>query len=269
MIDNAMKKILFITFLMFISQIAYGQTYIRLSDGFIQHDSTNILPRRSIKNTEKGILVSYEFDYAEIIPDVFCTNALIVKIGGFGSWGEVEKPALPLNLDRFSVPSNQCKIKIIDSTYIEIPMEIAPAIPPMENSDNTWPAKQSVKPIRPYRGLFPKCAISNTIHPYRNSYIADIYVMPVQYDYMNKRVRIFSKLSYLIDSMDGKKVQTTLNPYDGGDALLSNLILNPRDIDNKSRDVATEIVAPRYLILSVPQFSNAVNKFADWKRNGI
>ena len=262
-----MRKFFLIVTLIFLNEHIFGQTLIRPNDGSIIQESESILPktRRTIKNVERGILVTYEFDYIEKIPDDTYTEASIIRFDGFGIGGEMEKPALPIKIDRFSVPSKNSKVIIVDSTYIELPMEIGPVKPPMKNNDNGESSGQFVKPIRPYQGLYPQHAVSNVVKAYRKCYIADICVMPVQYNYQEKKARIFSKLSYLVVCENGIKRADCSTPVED-DALLSNMVMNPVDTATVSRDTATEAEVPDYLILSVPQFSNAVNKFADWKR---
>ena len=262
-----MKKFLYIIILFLLNDHIIGQTLIRPSDGSFIHDSNSIFPRtrRTIKNVEKGILVTYEFDYIEKIPDDTYTDASIIKIDGFGIGGEIEKPALPIKIDKFSVPSKNSKVIIVDSTYIELPMVIGPVRPPLKNNDNGESTSQFIKPIKPFHGLYPLYAVSNVVNEYRKYYIADISVMPVQYNYQKKKVRIFSKLSYLV-TCENKLKQTDSSSLINDDVLLSNLVMNPVETPTITRDIATEVEVPRYLILSVPQFSSAVNKFSEWKR---
>ena len=261
-----MRYFYLIAFLIFLNEHIAGQTFIRLNDGSIIHEAKSVKPRRTIENVENGISVTYEFDYVEQIPDDIYTEASIIKIDGFGFLSENELPALPVRIDRFSVPSKNCKVIITDSTYIEFPMEIGPVRPPMENDANVVFCSQNVKPIKPYDGLFPKSAVSDIINAYRTFFITDIQVTPVQYDFQQKKVRIFSKLSYLVDSGNEKQDKSADDNYINDDALLSNLTMNPINAPTTSRDISSQIDVPRYLILSVPQFSNAVNTFAEWKR---
>ena len=263
-----MKKYLLLCFLMFLNEHIIGQTCIRLNDGSIIQESKKALTKRTVKNVERGILVTYEFDYAEKMPDDTFAGASMIRIDGFGLGGEIETPALPLKIDRFSVPSKKSKIIIIDSAYIELPMEISPVRPAKQIICDEGYGHNEIPPIKPYHGFFPKCVVSNSLYAYRTSFIADIHVTPVQYDYQNKMVRIFSKLSYLVDNgnerLNGIKNK---NESRNDDVLLSNIVMNPVDSSYKPRDVTTEIEVPGYLILSVPNYSTAVNKFAEWKRS--
>ena len=119
-----MRKVLTLA-LMILSEHVIGQTFIRLRDGAIIPDSTASLTRRTVENVEKGILVTYELGYAQIIPDGSYPNASIVRINRFGLNGEIEAPATPIKIDRFSVPSRDTKVILLDSTYI-IPTYIFP-----------------------------------------------------------------------------------------------------------------------------------------------
>ena len=256
-----MKKMILLVLLMFLNEHIMGQTHIRLSDGAFTQETKRVLPKRTVENVEAGILVTYEFDNVEIFPDNIFTNASIILIDGFGICGEIEAPALPLKIDRFSVSSKDTEVILLDSAYIELPMKIGPVRPPMKDIDNGG-ADIFIPAIRPYQGFFPRCAISSTVNAYRKFFIADVQVAPVQYDYQHKTVKIYSRLSYLIAcGQPTKEIHKIKN-----DKLLSNIIMNPMDVELTSRDICLESDTPGYLILSVPDNSAAVEKFAEWKR---
>lgn len=258
---------LIISLLLFILNLR-SQNYIRLSDGALVQEAESIIPERIVKKVEDGILVSYVFNFVEKKTDEIEEDASVLMIDGFGVISEPERPALPIKVERFSVPSDNCVISIIDSTFIEMPLEIGPARPPLVNDANGASFNQYVQPIRPYLGLFPQKAVSNLLYKYRNGYLAELLVTPIQYDYNNKKVRLFSKLSFLISYEKEKQAMKTFYSENiKKDALMSNIVMNPMDdTATPIRDSESEIEVPHYLIVSIPDYSNAVNKLAEWKR---
>ncbi len=261
-----MKKSLLFAIVVFMHELTIGQTLVKLSDDFSIPNNSSISPRRIIKEIEGGIKVSYEFDFVEKIADDTFSNASIIRIADFGFYGEMEAPALPLRIDRFSFSGHECKVNIIDSAYIELPMEISPVRPPMENGISKGPKNLFIKPIKPYIGFFPKSAISYTINAYRTQYIVDIHVMPVQYDYQRKKVRIFTRLSYLVENGQHDFGQQSHAYLKNDDIFLSNVVLNPSKMSSNMKTISSEIEIPGFLIISTPLFSNAVTKLAEWKR---
>ena len=268
-----MKRIVCFLFLLQTSQFSIGQQYIDLRDGSIITDSiVTTFPTRTVEDVKDGILVTYEFHYVSKNTDVLFPSSSILFFDGFGI-GEVPgKPALPIKWDKFYVPSGQdYSISIIDSSYIELPIEIAPARQAMINSSRTIYTTDNVAQIKPYEGIFPRNTISSETNVYRTYPILDICINPIRYNYQQNRVVICNRISYLISIKD-KDSKYILNNLDfDRDPLLANNIMNPRkQIENKGHGQlrsAIQITTPKYLIVTVPQFLDAVNKLADWKRS--
>lgn len=259
---------------MLICRYAIGQQYIRLSDGsFVVPDSHNMIsPTRTIKNVKDGILVSYEFNCVSKNTDNLFPSSSILYFDGFGIRESSEEPALPIKWDTFYVPSEKdYSINIVDSSYIELPIEIAPARQPMENGSNSIYTSNNVLPIKPYEGLYPRYTINTNLNKYREYPILDICINPIRYNYQQKRVVICKKISYIINIGGDKDSKYIINNSNfDTDPLLVNIVMNPRkQSDNKESNQirsTTQITTPKYLIITVPQFSEAVNKLADWKR---
>ena len=269
----SMKRNVFLLFLLLICQYGIGQQYIRLSDGTIVTDShITTLPTRTVEEVKDGILVTYEFNYLYKKPDNLFPSSSVLFIDGFGVRRVPEEPALPIKWDVFYVPSEKdYSIDIIDSSYIELPIEIAPARQPMLNGEYSYYTADNVFPIKPYEGVYPQNTINSRINIYRTYPILDICINPIRYNYQQKRVVICKKISYLINMRGEKASKNVINNTDfDRDPLLANIIMNPRKkTENKEANQlrsATQITPPKYLIITVPKFSEAVEKLADWKR---
>lgn len=266
-----MKRNVFSFFFLLTCQYGVGQQFIKLSDNTIVTGSNNItLPIRTVENVKDGILVTYEFYYVSKSADNLFPSSSILSFDGFGIDEVPEKPALPIKWDTFYVPSEKdYSINIIDSSYIELPIEIAPARQALTNNSHTVYTTDNVARIKPYEGIYPQNTINSKINIYRTHPILDICITPIRYDYQQKRAVICKKISYLINFRDkGNKFVFNDSDFDT-DPLFTNLIMNPkkhRTIDSIQVRSATQITPPKYLIITVPQFSEAVNKIADWKR---
>lgn len=269
-----MKKIciLSLLFLLMHFQCIIGQrTFIRLIDGAIVTGGLySTMPTRTIEYVDDGILVTYRFDYVSLSTDHLFPSSSILEFEGFGIGEYPEKPALPVRWDRFYVPSeNDYSINIIDSSFVEIPIEIGPARPGLENSSNAVYTTDNVPPIKPYEGFYPQSNVNSILNIYRTYPLLDISVSPVSYNYQLRKARICKCLAYLIRSNCNKS-----NPFDPEDyytdPLLANIVMNPKtvsgNVKNNQRTTAVQIPTQKYLILTTPTYMEAVNKLADWKR---
>ena len=268
-----MKKALLIAFLAYVSSYAIAQEYICLKDGSVSRDKPTTLSERTIENTDKGILATYKFNFATRHTDTFFLSASVLLLEGCNIAESYEKPVLPHKLDRFAIPGDEpYRIVIIDSSYIELPMEIAPSRPPMIDSSNGLYSKENVRPVKPYTGYYPENVITSVLNPYRSNSILDVHINPIQYDYHSKKVRIYNSLSYLIEFNKATGIDAAIKGSSPEtDLLLSNIVMNPREnadriLDGTPRNSSVQLATPGYLIITVPEYLEAVNKFADWKR---
>ena len=248
-----------------------AQEYICLKDGTLCKEKPAVLSERKIENTEKGILATYKFNYATRYIDNLFPSAFVLYLEGYGIPEGSGIPALPYKLDRFDITdSGSYRIVIVDSSYIEIPMEIAPARPPVNNSLNSPYTKDNIRPVKPYTGFYPKDVITSVLNPYRTSNILDVHISPIQYDYHSKKVKIFKSLSYLIEFEKTKDAFSKGSAPDI-DLLQSNIVMNPKENGNRflnsnQRNSSVQVSLPGCLIITVPKYMEAVNKLADWKR---
>ncbi len=269
-----MRRFLFSLLLLPTFQYGIGHHYIRLCDdpSMASENQNMISPTRTIEDVKDGILVTYEFNYVSKETDEFFPSSSILFFEGFGIMEGSEIPALPIKWDTFYIPSEKdYSVNIIDSSYVELPIEIAPSRPPVENGSRLIYSKHNVLPIRPYKGLYPENTINADVNIYRTNPILDICITPIRYNYMQKRVVICKKISYLISFGGGKDRKYIIDNMNGGtDPLLTNVVMNPKKQTtyNELHQMrsAIQISTPKYLILTVPQFSEAVDKLADWKR---
>ncbi len=232
------------------------------------------IPARDIEHTQNGTIVTYRFNNVILQDDPLYDSATIVKIEGFWPNCNVSEPAFLSRWDTFVVPNADAKVVVRDSSYIEIPMELSPARPLLSNSEDEPYTKDNVIPIGSYHGFFPSNVIPGIRNDsYRGQQLLDVCVAPVQYDYVNRRVRVFTmikyELQYNVASLE-KSLSKISRERKRGNAFLDNIALNLLSKDPsqtpKAESSSIENTSSKYLIVSVPKYATAVNKFAEWKR---
>lgn len=230
------------------------------------------IPARDIEETQNGVTVTYRFNNMVLIDDPLYANATIVKIDGFWPNSNVGEPAVLSRWDTFVVPDAGATVVRCDSSYVEFPMEISPARPLLSNSENESCTKDNVIPIKRYDGIFPSSFISATRNDiYRGHHLLDICVTPVQYDFLNKKVRVFTIIQYHIQynvNALKKSISKFSKGKTSGDTFLDNIALNvpSQDLVAHRDTFSTDTISNKYLIVSVPKYATAVNRFAEWKR---
>ena len=232
------------------------------------------IPQRSIEETQKGVTVTYSFTNIILCDDPLYRGSTLVNIDGFWPINSVGKPAVLSRWDTFVVPEDGAKVTVSDSSYIDIPMEISPARPILTNSGNETYTTDNVVPIVSYKGLYPSSLIASIRNAqYKGQQLLDVCVTPVQYDYEHKKVRVFTKIKYDIQynisslkkSLSKFSLKKSLD-----NTLLNNTALNislyESEMSTKKNAALEENAPNKYLIISVPKYSAAVNRFAEWKR---
>ncbi|MBO4802580.1 MAG: hypothetical protein J5545_12080 [Bacteroidaceae bacterium] len=229
---------------------------------------------RDIKETKNGVIVTYCLNNIILQDDPLYKNSKSVKIEGFWPNSNVGEPAVLSRLDTFVIPETGATIVISDSAFVEIPMEISPARPVLPNSGNDSFTQNNVLPISEFRGVFPSNLISTTRNDnYRGQQLLEVCITPVQYDYANKKVRVFTRIQYRVQ-YDVVNLKKSLLKFSkdriNGNTFLDNIALNIQshelEENQKTSEKLTGDISSKYLIISVPKYATAVNRFAEWKR---
>ena len=113
----------------------FSQQYLSLCEDTTANTQIGT-PRRSVKYEGNSIVVTYGFNDAIVTEDPLFENCNLLRYNGFGLIDISGKPSLPVRKDAFSL-TQYSSIEIIDTSYVEIPMELGPARPPLMDSDNT------------------------------------------------------------------------------------------------------------------------------------
>ena len=246
---------LFILFLT-IAIGSYGQEVIRLNDRGLGNELSNYVPIREIEETNDGIIVTYTFNQVKVVDDELYETTKNLIFDGFGTNENITEPSLPKRGDLFTI-SEDAIVSVVDSSYIEIPLVLAPAKPMLVDTTGACYSKENVPEIAPYVGFFPLRTVDKAdCSAYRGGRLMRICVTPVQYDLSRHIARIYNKIQYKVTNV---KKGYERNP------VIRNIVLNgKKDINrNISNSIPQKI---DYLIISVPEYVEAVERMATWKR---
>lgn len=254
---------------------SHGQTVktVDLNSGKVIDGSKAVMPSRDVDINEKSIVVTYSFNSAVVHPNPRMEGTKFLKIQGFGLNTVEGEPALPVRWDSFVLPCDtKYDIIVIDSSYVEIPIALTPAREPdvitsKGDSEKEW------KPIKPYNGWFPQNLTSlASSQKYKDNVILDVRVCPVQYNYEEGRARIYTKIVYSVNNINSGNIKEFFNQKDSKirkiDSYLYNTTLNYGCSISKvkqGRTIPTSLQRD-YLIISISEYADAVNRFANWKR---
>ena len=250
-----------------------------------QINTEDYLPYRDIEATDSGIVVTYTFRGGIQQPDPLHQGAKFWKIPGFGLNDNIAEPGFPFRWDSFAIPDDaEVNVTLLDSAYTDTLFTLAPAYPPLLNSDTIGYTLQRVPAIAPYIGFYPNSAVlKGDIQAYRGQGIIRVATLPVQYNYMTGTVRTFSRIKYLVSFTDINTRSTIRgrnyvseradSHISLSDHFLENTTLNynlssngRRNIQSRTGIEPAELDNRSYLIITTNDFLDAVNEFAEWKR---
>ncbi|MBQ6194516.1 MAG: hypothetical protein IJK43_08880 [Prevotella sp.] len=273
-----MKRHILLYPMLLVCGILYAQQTLLLSEKRIVDGIQETIPIRDIEETEDGIKVTYELNGVSLQKDPLFKGAYFVRIDGFGTNATVSRPGTPFRWDSFVIPNGvDVKVLVTDSVYVDFPIEIAPARPLLYDIEKTSISLSNTQKIAPYSGFFPHNIISN-IRPqfYRGNSVLDICFNPVKYDYNSKTIRLYKKVCYNIlfsnkKNIHPKNKETFIN--DEYDTFINNTTLNGANYHKEKTNIHRSIDShtghpynPKYIIVSIPAYETAVNRFAEWKR---
>lgn len=268
-----MNRRIFIVILVFVSAISTSaQETMCLQTGIVSKEIDNTTPTRDVEITQNGVTVTYHFSNIFTQDDSLYINAKSIMIDGFWPSNKVGEPAVLSRWDTFAVPDAGARVVLTDSSYIEIPMELSPARPLQFDSSRDSFSRKSVQPIKDFKGFFPSQLIPLTRDDcYRDQRLLDVCIAPIQYDYTNKLVRVFTKIQYDI-IFNNSTLENSLirhkNKIKSGDTFLNNIALNYSTQESLKRSASqqTGYTQNKYLIVSTPKYAVALNRFSEWKR---
>ena len=263
-----MNKLLFDLLVLFLSPaLLYAQKSVVLMDGTIINELTDTNPICNIEETDTNIVVTYDFRKLNLLPDPLYPSAIMPRINGFGNEHISGKPEIPLKWDAISLPLNCTgQISVIDSAFIDIPVELSPARKLRICGDEDY-TTSNVPPIASYKGFYPSYVIpSFEQHDYQGTPVINVCVCPIKYNYETKTTRIYSMIKYEVTWNNNKlPVKTpSVERRNSSIKFLNNVTLNSVKLQNERNQ--NSLTTEDYLIISTSNYQSAVERLAEWKR---
>lgn len=254
-----MMKKLFMLLLFVLCHNCFSQKNLRLSDGLITYGEIKNSPERTIEIKKDGIIVHYVFKNITLLDNNKYKDSSYAFIEGFSINENPDQPAVLYTNDCIPVPKDvNVSVELVDSSFLDFPIKLSPSLLPIisgvKSSDS-----QTRNEINSYDGLFPSRVVKGVDYQlYKGQSLLYVNVSPIQYDYKHQMARIFKEIKYKVKFDHPTNDCRFRVQQNKGD--LGNFISNQRSI------VEGTDVAQHYLIITVPEYIQAVEDFAEWKR---
>ena len=271
--SKTMKRTIFYLFciwgLTVSSAVAQKRTVSHETGAFVGESSAE-RPERRVSVSPDGVTVTYEFKHAVVLSDPDVADYYLWRISGFGHSVVPGEPDVPVRWDSFALPEGCASftVSVLESACVDVPLRLSPARAPQPEGKES-PAV--VPDIAPYEGWFPREVVeTGEVRVYRGRSVAEVGVYPVRYDWKNGVVRACSKIVYRVTFGEGGLRSAQEGRIAPDDSFLDNTTLNGNvgaaGYEMFRSAVDTGSAGKDYLILSTPEFEEAVRRLADWKR---
>lgn len=271
--SKTMKRTIFYLFciwgLTVSSAVAQKRTVSHETGTFVGESSAE-RPERRVSVSPDGVTVTYEFKHAVVLSDPDVADYYLWRISGFGHSVVPGEPDVPVRWDSFALPEGCASftVSVLESACVDVPLRLSPARAPQPEGKES-PAV--VPDIAPYEGWFPREVVeTGEVRVYRGRSVAEVGVYPVRYDWKNGVVRACSKIVYRVTFGEGGLRSAPEGRIAPDDSFLDNTTLNGNvgaagyEMFRSAGDMGS--AGKDYLILSTPEFEEAVRRLADWKR---
>lgn len=271
--SKTMKRIIFYLFciwgLTVSSAVAQKRTVSHETGTFVGESSAE-RPERRVSVSPDGVTVTYEFKHSVVLSDPDVADHYLWRISGFGHGVVPGEPDVPVHWDSFALPEGCASftVSVLESACVDVPLRLSPARAPQPEGKES-PAV--VPDIAPYEGWFPREVVeTGEVRVYRGRSVAEVGVYPVRYDWKNGVVRACSKIVYRVTFGEGGLRSAPEGRIAPDDSFLDNTTLNGNvgaagyEMFRSAGDTGS--AGKDYLILSTPEFEEAVRRLADWKR---
>ena len=271
--SKTMKRTIFYLFciwgLTVSSAVAQKRTVSHETGTFVGESSAEP-PERRVSVSPDGVTVTYEFKHAVVLSDPDVADHYLWRISGFGHSVVPGEPDVPVRWDSFALPEGCASftVSVLESACVDVPLRLSPA----RASQPEGKESPAVVPdIAPYEGWFPREVVeTGEVRVYRGRSVAEVGVYPVRYDWKNGVVRACSKIVYRVTFGEGGLRSAPEGRIAPDDSFLDNTTLNGNvgaaGYEALRSAGHTGFEGKDYLILSTPEFEEAVRRLADWKR---
>ena len=273
-----MKRLLLIVVSAFGVLLAQAQQVLDLRTGALTDGVTSTVPTRDVETLPGGYRVTYTFKNALLQADDLFGGTTFWKVDGFGLNSLSGAPSTLVRGDMLAIPEGYvATVEVTDSTYRDFPFELTPARQPLIDSGDEVYTRENVQAIAPYEGYKPLAIVSQQpTQSYRGHDLCLVDVSPIQYNYAEKTVRAYTSITYKVTFVPKVKESSAgatekpkyLSPDDRffANNVIGGELLGEANAKAFAQDGAAQADVKDYLIISKKKYSEAVNRFAEWKR---
>ena len=245
--------------------------------------SEQLVPTRTINADGGGVTVTYTFPGAVVTEDDLYPGTFRLSIPGFGNNMNVTEASWPVRWDTFEIPEGcSAQVEILSSTETVENISLSPAREDIPNDGIVIYSRDNVPPVAPYSGKIPELSVTeDDIQIYRDRRILYVKVAPISFDYHNKTTTVLESLSYRINYIRDTDTPLRISSHKRHDVdteFMSKFLTYTQEsqdgINGMTKvsiggNTSTETCWMRgddYLILSVPAYRSAVERFKEWKK---
>ncbi len=192
-----MKRLLLSVGSILLFASAQGQQVLNLLTGEMRNGSDAAKPVKTVETLEDGYLVTYNFTEVLLVKDELYSDCVFCRINGFLETDEIEYPAFPYKKGWANVNESNPKVEMVESNFVDFNYKLSPARPPLP--DESYYTFENVPPITPYSGFMPEKNVKELgILENQGRYRFGCCVYPIQYNYVQNVVRIYTCISYKV-----------------------------------------------------------------------
>lgn len=271
-----MRKPLFLILVMLLS-IPFRMVALEL----VSEVSRLTSPKVSVEQDEMGINVSYDISCVMKTEDDLFSKTYRLTIPGFAASINEGEPCLLQKWDTFEIPEGcDAVVEETELDYYSDKFDIAPARKPLVDSSDESYSLRNVQPVQKFAGWKPERNVSEGyVEVYRDRRLLRVGVFPVSYNIVSGEVRIAQKISYHITFKPSSAKALGLNEgviHDIDEDVFDRMLTyngccnadekHINEVDKSMTVITPWSESPWYLIITVPKYIEAVNKFVEWKK---
>lgn len=231
------------------------------------------LPQVQMNKVSDGYDVTYIFPYVQVTAGL-PNEGDVWEIQGLSNTIKLGLPLLPYKNDSFVVPSGtDATVTLGKVEYIDFTGKIKTTTEILYDNGQSLTSTEPVSTS----GFYPEnIVVQDPIQIYRDRQILSVSINPVQYDAELSKIRVYKKLTYSVRFNAAVSPLSAddmiIHHVDDDDPYLSTFMLNWQQQSPAQRasigdiSYSFEKLLEGYLIITTPEFREAVNKFANWKK---
>ena len=262
-----MRKILLQCLLLLIlhtAKVVNAQTSLDLTTLSFNSDNVSLAEDdMQITKTDTGYRCTWHLRNVTVTDDQY-SNGKIIEIFGYTQLPGVGTPMLPVTSIPFNLGYDDVmECEILSSRYVEVPLELAPSRMPLLMLNECGYTKENIIPISNELSNIDLVSI-NDYKIYRGDKVGYVMLAPVQYDIQDKKVRIYTDITFdihvnMIDMVSSYALEDINMSNPNFDQNILSFDFS-RSADRNPVDCSEDL-----LIITVPKYESIANEYGKWK----